>query len=152
GFQIGPWVGYDQSGDTSVVYYDEQVNQGYLRRFDPSGTQLGSTVALTFVQGIVKDMAELPDGNFILLWNQGSVLDFETFNADGSQFYMSGSRVYGNVPSSPGYAEAKVAISSEGEFSVVVARGGYLSEQVYYARYSNPNANGGNAIAASYLG
>ena len=87
--QTGSWVGYDQSGDKSVVYYDVASKQGYLLRFAASGAEIGTATALNGVKGSLSGesidaVAMLSTGQFVVLWTQAGLLLAEEFNADGT--------------------------------------------------------------------
>jgi uncharacterized delta-60 repeat protein len=134
------WVGYDQTGDLSFVYEDSTTAQAYLQRFGPAGASLGPATALAGVQpgaGVtpsIYDVAFLPDGGFIMLWSNAAdtSLFASEFNADGSP-YGSTLQINATGPFAPD--DPRIAISSPGQYAVVVLQGATGSQQVNYYRF-----------------
>lgn len=146
GGQVLGWTGYDQSNNLSFVYFDLSSSQLYLKRFDPTGKEIGSPTALSPVQGDlvngkinVWDVAFLPGGGFVVLWDNTSTLMVNEFNADGSPY---NSLTYPIDSSGPFTQPPRIAISSPGQFAVVVPHGAFGSQQVYYYRYTAEGERG----------
>lgn len=157
GSESGPLVAYDQSGGSSVAYFDPAAQQVYLQRYDPAGMAIGSPTALSGLQGIfLGDMARLPDGHFVVVWAASATdIRAKEFNADGTPY---GNISYVTVPfAGPRIFTLRVAITAPGEFGVVLSSGQFSTVTARYFRYSgglqvaNVLLNDGNTVYSADL-
>jgi len=147
-----PLVGYDQAGNSAAFYYDAGSNQTDFQRYNPAGAAMGplKPFPLSQVNGPAYDMAMLPDGFFVIVWlGPNDDLRAKEFNADGMAYTGFGNPDYLEVDSYLGVNsqnafdyEARVAISSPGEFAVVVSHDPASSAQSVFYRFSGGVASG----------
>ena len=117
----------------------------YLIRYNAAGTEIGSPTLLPQVQGAIDQMAMLPDGHFVVIWDEGTDPNISParkglyatqFNRDGTLYGV------GSVLVDPGpFLTARAAISTPGDFAVAVEDGDKApsGEVTFYRYFSSGN-------------
>ena len=130
GDQQDPNVAMNASGDFVVTWSGKGSDDSdgiYARRFDGSGTALGSVFTVnadTTGKQVSPDVAINDEGRFVITWvdeGQGKAVLVRTFDASGA--------AGGVITVEPDVADPAVAMDSSGAFSLVWAENGVDSDK-----------------------